>query len=352
MADGRTRVYITVDVECAEERILGDTKSPAMGYDLRIWGRFVNQREPLGIELIMRELEAYGQRGTFFVEAIGSYSFGMDGLTSVCQALHSRGHDVQLHVHPVQRRADWHTRGEPRVSDDIADYPVEEQTRLLLEGRDLLVRAGVPASELLGYRAGNFGASNDTWRAMKRAGLVLSSNYNPCYFSKNCKMQYPGARLGLFETPEPGVYELPVTNFIEPTKRFRHLQITAVTLDEIKHCLLRYRALGVKEVTLVTHSFEFYFLDSAEARRGFPNRLNVERLRGLCRFLDENSKDFEVDTVGALARRLSDAAPSAHGGVDEGAPPSLQFPHSSAIHHARRVVEQAYKRVAQRFTFG
>ncbi|AUX20849.1 hypothetical protein SOCEGT47_013250 [Sorangium cellulosum] len=348
MADARTRVYITVDVECAEERVDGDTKSPAMGYDLRIWGRFVNQREPLGIELIMRELEACGQRGTFFVEAIGSYSFGMDGLASVCQALHGRGHDVQLHVHPVQRRADWHTRGEPRISDDIADYPVEEQARLLVEGRDLLVRAGIPAGELLGYRAGNFGASNDTWRAMKRAGLVLSSNYNPCYFKKNCKMQYPGARLGLFETPEEGVYELPITNFIEPTRRFRHLQITAVTLDEIKHCLMRYRALGVREVTLVTHSFEFYFLDSASARRGHPNRLNMDRLRGLCRFLKESSRDFEVDTVGSLARRLAEAAPEDR----ESAPPSLQFPTSNPIHHARRVVEQAYKRVAQRITFG
>lgn len=348
MADARTRVYITVDVECAEERVVGDTKFPAMGYDLRIWGRFVNQREPLGIELIMRELEACGLRATFFVEAIGSYSFGMDGLTSVCQALRGRGHDVQLHVHPVQRRADWHTRGEPRISDDIADYPVEEQTRLLIEGRDLLVRAGIPADELLAYRAGNFGANNDTWRAMKLAGLVLSSNYNPCYFRKNCKIQYPGARLGLFETPEKGVYELPITNFIEPTKRFRHLQITAVTLEEMKHCLWSYRALGVREVTLVTHSFEFYFLASASARRGHPNRLNMDRLRGLCRFLMENSKDFEVDTVGALARRLAESAPEDR----ECAPPALQFPHSTPIHHARRVVEQAYKRVAQRFIFG
>lgn len=348
MADDRTRVYITVDVECAEERVKGERKLPAMGYDLRIWGRFINQRDPLGIELIMSELEAYGHRGTFFVEAIGSHFFGMDGLKSVCQALHGRGHDVQLHLHPIQRRADWHTRGERPLSDDIADYPVEEQTRLLLEGRDLLERAGIPASGLLGYRAGNFGASNDTWRAMKLAGLVLSSNYNPCYFGKNCRMRYPGARLGLFSTPEKGVYELPITNFVEPTRRFRHLQITAVSLEEMKHCLLRYRALGVREVTLVTHSFEFYFLDATTPRRGYLNRLNVERLRGLCRFLKENSRDFEVDTVGALARRLADVAPEAE---KEVTPYALEFPRSRPLHHARRVVEQAYKRVAQRLTF-
>jgi hypothetical protein len=347
MAGDRTRVYFTVDVECAEERVSRGRASPAMGYDLRMWGRLDNQREPLGIELIMRELEAYGHRGTFFVEAIGSHHFGMDGLKEVCQSLHGRGHDVQLHLHPVQRRADWHSRGEARVSDDIADYPVEEQARLLGEGRDLLARAGVPADELLGYRAGNFGASNDTWRAMKLAGLVLSSNYNPCYFGKNCKMRYSGAQLGLFATPEEGVYELPITNFIEPTGGFRHLQVTAVSLEEIKHCLERCRALGVREVTLVTHSFEFYFLDSAASRCGHVNRLNVERLRGLSRFLHERSADFEVDTVGALARRLKDGRAAASAPLSA----APEFPRSTPRHHARRVVEQAYKRVAQRLPF-
>jgi hypothetical protein len=347
MTQDRTRVYITVDVECAEERVAGGRASPAMGYDLRIWGRFINRREPLGIELIMSELEAEGQRGTFFVESIGSHHFGAEGLSGVCGALHGRGHDVQLHLHPVQRRADWHSRGEARVSDDIADYPVEEQAKMLTECRELLVGAGVPRDELLAYRAGNFGASNDTWRAMKSAGLVLSSNYNPCYFGKNCKMQYSGAQLGLFPTPEEGVYELPISNFVEPAGRFRHLQITAVSLDEMKHSLLRYRALGVREVTLVTHSFEFYFLDSAASRRAHVNRVNVERLRGLCRFLRERSAEFEVDTVGALARRLKNGEER----VRAQASGALDFPRSTTFQHARRMAEQAYKRVAQRVIF-
>ena len=53
----RTRVYITVDVECAEER---GASQPLQGYDLRVFGRFANQRRGLGIELLMDELEAAG----------------------------------------------------------------------------------------------------------------------------------------------------------------------------------------------------------------------------------------------------------------------------------------------------
>jgi len=39
----RTRVYITIDTECAEERNVGGRELPAQGYDVRVWGRFANQ---------------------------------------------------------------------------------------------------------------------------------------------------------------------------------------------------------------------------------------------------------------------------------------------------------------------
>src|SRR5438067_10569104 len=94
----RVRVYITIDTECAEER--GD--NPPLGWDLRVWGRFENQRRALGIELIMDELERYGLHGTFFTEALGSAYFGEQGLGEVVRAMVVRGHDVQLHTHPRQ----------------------------------------------------------------------------------------------------------------------------------------------------------------------------------------------------------------------------------------------------------
>ena len=143
---------------------------------------------------------------------------------------------------------------------------------------------------------------------MHRLGLRVSSNYNPCYFAKNCKMRDPARVARAVPSSEEGVWELPITNFIEPTGAFKHLQITAVSLEEMKHCLRTCRALGVREVTIVTHSFEFFFVDSVAGRRGHMNRVKVDRLRGLCRFLRECSREFEVETVGALAKRLGDGA--------------------------------------------
>ncbi len=331
----RTRVYITVDVECAEER----GSLPLQGYDIRVFGRFRNQPRELGIALLMRELEAEGLRGTFFTEALGSHTFGEEGLREACQEMVARGHDVQLHTHPIQRRADYRTRGEAPAPDDIGAYDVAAQAALLREGVAILERCGVP--RVRGYRAGNFGANNGTWEAMARAGLDLSSNYNPCYFQKNCKMRLAGAGSALF-LAEHGVWELPISTFTEAGGGERHVQITAVSLAETLAYLEQAHALGLREVTVVTHSFELCHIDSISDRLGRPNTINVLRLRGLCRYLAKHSDRFEVDTVGALAERL------ATGKEAPRAPFVTARPHGTLTRKIARLPQQALKRLESR----
>jgi hypothetical protein len=336
------RVYITVDVECREERRVGGATQPAAGYDLRVFGKLANQPGELGVGFIMRELDAFGLKATFFVEPLGSTCFGMDGLLRVCQTIRDRSHEVQLHAHPIQERAFWISRGETPPADNMADYGIGQQTELLRRGRTLLESCGIPSTEIVAFRAGNFGANNDTWRAMKQAGLLISSNYNPCYFAKKCKIEWPHLAVGLFDTGE-NVWELPVTNFREPSGSFRHMQITAVSLPEMKRVLLRAHELGMGEVTLVTHSFEFFHLDSAEHHRGRPNSVNIRRLRGLARFLRENAHLFTVETMTTLARRLSAPVSASAFGIP--------FPQVSRRLKAFRLVEQLYKRIEARLPF-
>jgi hypothetical protein len=337
MSSHKTRVYITVDVECAEERRVGGVTQPCQGYDLRVWGRFHNQKREFGIDLIMRELEARGHRATFFVEPLGSSHFGIDGLREVCTALRGRGHDVQLHTHPVQKQVNWWTQGLAPPADDMADYSVADQTLLLEEGLGLLEQCGVPRSELRAFRAGNFGANNSTWQALARAKLRLDSSFNPNYLRKNCRIEWPRMETGLFDTGV-GVWELPVSNFREADGTFRHLQLTAVSLREIEHYLDQARSYGIREVTIVTHSFEFFFVDSIAQKTGRPNRINVHRLRGLARLLRKREADFEVETVGALAARLPVPPPDAVTAVPAG----------KRIHRVGRLLEQGFKRVQAR----
>ena len=339
----RTRVYLTVDVECAEERRRGRRLLPAQDYELRVWGRFRNQKHDLGIGLIMRELEVHGFRATFFTEALGAETFGIDGLRQVIGELRARGHDVQLHAHPIQRCGRYRSLGREPASDDIGAYALDEQTALLREAIDILVRCGVPRADVRAFRAGNYGANNDTWAAMASVGLGVSSSFNPCYFDKNCRLIFPSSRSGLFRA-EHGVFELPISNFVEHDGTHRHLQITAVSLPEMTRHLWEARRLGIAEVTIVTHSFELLHVDSIEQRLGRVNSVNLLRLRGLCSFLRQHEHEFEVDTVGALAARLRETGPGSPDGARE-------MPKGRRRDRVRRLFEQAVKRVEARLPF-
>ena len=332
----KTRVYITVDVECAEERVVRGTLQPPLGYDLRVWGRFANHDEELGVPLIMRELEAEGLSGTFFVEPLGARFFGVDGLAAVCRAIRARGHDVQLHAHPMQQRPRFRSDGVAAPADDMHAYDVDGQARLLEDGLAILAEAGVPRADVRAFRAGNFGADERTWEAMARAGLTVSSCLNPSYSRRNCKIPWRG-NPGLFDTGK-GVFELPISNFSDGNGGFRHLQIMAVSLAEMKDYLAQARALGIAEVTLFTHSFEFFYIDDLPKRRAALSRINLARLRGLARFLRAHADEFEVETVGALARR--GPTPS---------PPVAALPRPKRLHTLGRLVEQLRKRVESGF---
>jgi len=83
----------------------------------------------------------------------------------------ARATTFSFHTHPCQKRAEWATRKEEALSDNMHAYSIEEQAALLAEGLDRLVAAGVPRERLLAFRAGNFGASNETWCAMAKVGL-------------------------------------------------------------------------------------------------------------------------------------------------------------------------------------
>lgn len=342
----KTRVYITIDVECAEERVTGGAVQPARGYDLRVWGRLRNQPEDLGIPLITRALGQAGLVATFFVEPFGASYFGEAGLAEVCRFLQERGHDLQLHAHPVQRCVDWHSRGEPRLPDDMAAYSTAAQVALLRQGLSTLSRCGVRRDAVLAFRAGNFGASNDTWRAMASTGLVVSSNFNLCYLDKSCRILWPSPANALFDTGA-GVHELPVTNFADGRGQFRHLQVSAVSFPELRYALLEAHRLGLPQVTIVTHPFEYFFLDSPAGATGRPNPVNIERLRSLCAFLAQRDDLFAVETVGALAARLdSEEADGAQAEISEAA--ATVVPRGRRALRYGRFAEQAYKRLSAR----
>ncbi len=310
--DGRVRVYFTTDVECSVGGAFADSAHRPWGYDLRFHGRFANQSRDWGVGFIMDSLERYGFSGTFFVEAFCERYFGREGLSSACAAMLERGHDVQLHLHPVMLDLEpGAVRQVHRHSDDFWAYGVDEQEAMLADGIAILRDCGV--KDLVAFRAGNFSANASTWRAMNRVGLTVGSNMNLAYLGEGprggtCRLPEEPRRNDLFAVEgQAGLLELPITSVwaMGPRGRgeMRHLAIPALSSAELIQSLQLARASGIVQVTLILHSFDFAHLDDPIAGTGRPIMTHVRRLERLCQWLDGQRDAFVVRTVGELAGR-------------------------------------------------
>lgn len=335
-----TAVYITIDTECTEERLVRGRIRPPVGYDLMMWGRFANQRHALGLEWIAAALGRHRFPATFFVEALCSEVFGVQGLTEVCAFLDNAGQDIQLHLHPNLRKPAWRADGGSPLCDNIGEYAVAEQVQLFRDGIDHLERCGVARSSVNSFRAGNYGASNSTWNALAQAGLVVDSSLNLCYVGRDCRIEWSPPTIDLFRSPS-GVWELPVSTFREK-RGFRHLEITAISVAEMCGALSDMHRAGVGHATIVTHPAEFFVIDSVERATGRPNRINRFRLKRLLQFLDANRDRFDVRTVGALGQEITRGITPVQG-VDGAIPDGLR------LRRAARMGVQAIKRLDARF---
>ena len=329
------RVFITVDTECTEERLINGKVRPPLGYDLMMRGRLTGAETGFGTDLIVRELGRFGFRATFFVETLCAEYFGIEGLAAVCADLQSADQDLQLHLHPNFRRPEWRRQGILPLPDNIADYTLSEQCGLLSAGLDLLVQAGVARASIVAFRAGNYGANNTTWEALRTVGLKLDSSLNLCYLGIDCAIVPDAPRIDLYQ-PIPGIWELPISCFRE-TSGYRHLEITAISFSEMRFALERLERQGVRTATIVTHPSEFFVIDDAAEGAGRPNRMNIRRLQKLLRFLDSARDRFQVTTVGELCQTLM---------ADTDSAAASPIPSGSRLLRLARLPQQALKRLA------
>ena len=96
----KLRVYFTVDTETSMGGAWDNAGTGPLPVATTVFGQ--NGSGKYGIELIMDLLEEQGFRATFFVEVFCSYLLGFDEVGRVFKCIGDRGHDVQLHLHPVR----------------------------------------------------------------------------------------------------------------------------------------------------------------------------------------------------------------------------------------------------------
>ncbi|WP_296721451.1 hypothetical protein [Erythrobacter sp.] len=272
-----TRVYITIDTEYSSGLYTG----PGPADRAENYARSIACITPQGAAGITHKIDLlneYGQKAVFFVDPMPALVWGVAAIEDIVGPLIAAGQDVQLHCHTEWLGLAGSANPLPskRTGRNIADFPFEEQCQILEYARATLMAAGAP--EPVAFRAGNYGADDNTLRALAAIGLAYDSSHCPALAGGDCRIS-----LGP-EDRDPvlhhGVIEVPAGTIGTMSGGQRHAQITALTLAEMLAAIRHARDGGQESFTLVSHSFELI-----NRRRMAVNRIVRRRFAGLVRAL-------------------------------------------------------------------
>ena len=282
-----TKVYITIDTEYSSGFANGPGPVDRAENFARSIGCFTPQG-PAGVPYQLETLDRHGQKGVFFVDPMPALVWGVAAIEDVVGPIREAGHDVQLHCH-----AEWLELAVPggpfagMSGHDIKDFGFEDQCRILDWARDTLVAAG--AAKPVAFRAGNYGANDDTLRALAAIGIRYDSSHCPALVGKGASEIELGPDIRVPVLYE-GVVEVPVGCIAATGGGLRHAQITALSLAEMVAAIEHSVETGVPSFTLVSHSFEFV------NRRTFSfNRVVGRRFERLCAAI-ENMPEVDMAT--------------------------------------------------------
>jgi peptidoglycan/xylan/chitin deacetylase (PgdA/CDA1 family) len=300
-----TALLITVDTELSSSLhqrgvSLDDNISRS------IWARAQGQAYGIGWQMDL--LDRHGLKGVFFLDPLPALVHGADFLKPIVGAIVSRGHEVQMHVHTEWLA--WASKSPVggRLGRNIGDFSLDDQVVLLGQAKHWLESSGAPA--ITAFRAGNFGASDDTLRALAILGITWDSSVNSGYLGRECRISADKAQIGA--AWQHGVAELPVSGIIDRPGGFRPAQICAMSAAEMRAGLRHAVREGHDAFVVVTHSFEMLSRD-----RQRPNRAVIARFEALCREATRlpavrgaGFNDLPSDLADRPARALTRAAPS------------------------------------------
>ncbi len=270
-------VMLTVDTEYASGYV-------ASGEDLSCAANFARclacetPSGPVGIHYQMDVLDRHGLKAVFFVDPMPALLWGDAAVARIVEPIMARGHDVQLHLHTEWLAlADGNPLPPGRAGRNLSDFTGDEQEVLIGWAAEQLVAAGAPYP--LAFRAGNYGANDDTLAALTRLGIAFDSSFAPALIGGDCRIGLGPENL--LPVSRKGVREVPISA-IATRRGLRHAQLTALSSRELKAAIRHAREQDWRAFALVSHSFEMMNRD-----RAIANRLVKRRFEALCLWLAE-----------------------------------------------------------------
>lgn len=287
-------IFLTVDTEFWPYK--QDWLDGAMTEDIKrdIYG--VTPDGEFGLCYQIERLDAYGLKAVFFVEVLHTYAVGLMPLTQMVSLIQDAGHDVQLHIHP-----EWVRLSNVQMFPDVKElylknYSEEQQTFLIKVALEKLLDCG--AKNVCAFRAGNYGADNNTLHALQKNGIIYDTSYNACYLDEACGIKIPDSLLQPRKINE--IYEFPISFFSDWLGHYRHLQLCACSIEELKNVLLHAWKSGWYCVVVVSHSFELIERGVKKGKDPSALRCMLKRFEEFCHFLADNGDKFRTCTFSEL----------------------------------------------------
>lgn len=277
-----TRVFITIDTEYSSGLYGGPGAADRAENFVRSIA-CLTPEGPIGITHKLKVLNEHGLKAVFFVDPMPALVWGIAAIEDVVGPIVEAGQDVQLHCHTEWLALAGAANPLPSkaVGKYLYDFPFEEQCAILDYARTALIAAGAPAP--IAFRAGNYGANDDTLRALAALGLHYDSSHCPAIPTGASRISLgPEDR---DPTGHMGVIEVPVGAISTIGGGLRHAQITALTLSEMLAAIRYARDAGADSFTLVSHSFELI-----NRRKQAVNPVVRRRFTGLIKALSAMSR--------------------------------------------------------------
>ncbi len=263
-----TALYITIDTEYSfglARRMEGKGRAENLARNIR--GDVPGGAR--GIDYQMDIFDRHGLKAVFFVDPMPALIWGVEAIADVVGPIFTRGHDVQLHLHSEWLELAGDASPLPgRTGRNICDFSFDEQCILIDYARSILMAAGAP--QPVAFRAGNYGANDDTLRALAALGIAYDTSHCPGIVHSEC-----GISLGADDRSVQaynGTIEVPIGCIAARGGALRHYQLTALTDGELLAALAHAATQGQDQMTVVSHSFELLSRDRLRGNRVLQHR--------------------------------------------------------------------------------
>jgi len=272
-----TQLYITIDTEYepyfASKHGTGSWRE---NFDQSI--DCVTPGGSVGVGFQLDTFDRHGLKAVFFVDPMPAMLWGVAAIEDVVGPILAKGHDVQLHLHTewLALAGSANPLGS-RTGVNLKDFDFEDQCALIDYAADVLLSAGAPYP--VAFRAGNYGANDDTLRALADLGIEYDTSHcpgfpaSPCEISLGADDRQPVRHFGTTEVPIGCVGDM---------LSLRHAQLTALSSDELLAAVEHARDNAVSNFTMVSHSFELLSRDRSKI-----NRIVKRRFERLCEGIAE-----------------------------------------------------------------